>query len=159
MDTWQFKEAADALAALKSAAPNAPETNYLDGYQKFLTGDYDGAVRALSAAAEAQPANGEVKSLEELAAAARDAIKDFREERSPHAVIHYAPEDAVARPYARDTVEAAYEALHADLGFEISRSRSGSSSIAPPPIWRRSPRCRWPRWRAPEQSRFASGRA
>jgi Flp pilus assembly protein TadD len=121
LDTWQFKEAAAALAALKSAAPNTATTNYLDGYQKFLTGDYDGAVRALSAAAESQPANGEVKSLKELAAAARDAIKDFREERSPHAVIHYAPEDAVLAPYARDTVEAAYQALHADLGFEISQ--------------------------------------
>ena len=121
LDTWQFKEAAAALAALKSAAPNAAATNSLDGYQKFLTGDYDGAVRALSAAAEAQPANGEVKSLKELAAAARDAIKDFREERSPHAVIHYAPEDAVLAPYARDTIEAAYQALHADLGFEIAQ--------------------------------------
>ncbi len=121
LDAWQFKEAAAALATLKSAAPGAPETNFLDGYQKFLAGDYDGAVHALSAASDAQPANGEIKSLKELAAAARDAIKDFREERSSHAVIHYAPEDAALVPYARDTVEAAYAALHADLGFEIAQ--------------------------------------
>lgn len=121
LDTWQFKEAVPALAALKSAAPNAPETHYLDGYQKFLTGDYEGAVQALGAAAGAAPENGEVKSLKDLAAAARDAIKDFREERSPHAIIHYASEDAVLAPYARDTVEAAYAALHADLGFELAQ--------------------------------------
>ncbi|HVV50239.1 MAG TPA: hypothetical protein VHO06_11305 [Polyangia bacterium] len=121
LDTWQFKEAASALASLKAAAPNAPETHYLDGYHKFLTGDYDGAVHALSTALAAEPDNAEVKSLEGLAAAARDAIKDFREERSPHAVIHYAPEDAVLAPYARDTLEAAYAALHADLGFELAQ--------------------------------------
>jgi tetratricopeptide (TPR) repeat protein len=121
LDTWQFKDAAAALAALESAAPNAPETSYLDGYHKFLTGDYDGAVKALSAAAVAAPENGEVKSLKDLAAAARDAIKDFRQERSAHAVIFYAPEDAVLAPYARDTVEAAYAALHADLGFELAQ--------------------------------------
>jgi tetratricopeptide (TPR) repeat protein len=118
LDTWQFKDAAVELKALEAAAPNAPETHLLEGYQRFLTGDYDGAVRALTAAAEAQPENGETKSLRELAAAARDAIKDFREERSPHAIIHYAPEDAALAPYARDTVEAAYAALHADLGFD-----------------------------------------
>ncbi len=121
LDGWQFKEAAAALATLKRAAPGAPETNFLDGYQKFLSGDYDGAVHALSAASDAQPANGEIKSLKDLAAAARDAIKDFREERSPHAIIHYAPEDAALVPYARDTIEAAYAALHADLGFEIAQ--------------------------------------
>jgi tetratricopeptide (TPR) repeat protein len=118
LDGWQFQEAASELKALQTAAPNAPETHFLEGYQKFLTGDYDGAVRALGAAADAQPGNGEVKSLKELAAAARDAIKDFREERSAHAIVHYAPEDAALAPYARDTVEAAYAALHADLGFE-----------------------------------------
>jgi tetratricopeptide (TPR) repeat protein len=118
LDTWQFKEAAAALAALETAAPNAPATSYLQGYHKFLTGDYDGAVRALSTAASAAPENGELKSLKDLAAAARDAIKDFREERSAHAIVHYAPEDAVLAPYARDTVEAAVAALHADLGFE-----------------------------------------
>ena len=118
LDAWQFREAASELKTLEIAAPNAPQTHFLEGYEKFLTGDYEGAVRALGAAADAQPDNGETKSLKELAAAARDAIKDFREERSPHAIIHYAPEDAALAPYARDTVEAAYAALHTDLGFE-----------------------------------------
>ena len=118
LDAWRFKDAATALAALEKAAPNAPETAYLTGYQKFLTGDYDGAVRALATAAQAAPSNPEIRSLAELARAARDAVKDHKEERSAHVIIRYAPEDAVLMPYARDTLEAAYAALHADLGFE-----------------------------------------
>ena len=60
----------------------------------------------------------EARGLAELAKAARDAVREFKEERSAHAVIRYAPEDAVLAPYARDTVEAAAAALHEDLGFE-----------------------------------------
>jgi len=118
LDAWRFKDAATALAALEKTAPNAPETAYLTGYQKFLTGDYDGAVRALATAVQAAPSNPEIRSLAELARAARDAVKDDKEERSAHVIIRYAPEDAVLMPYARDTLEAAYAALHADLGFE-----------------------------------------
>jgi tetratricopeptide (TPR) repeat protein len=118
LDAWQFKDAAAALADLERAAPNAPETAFLLGYQKFLTGDYDGAMRAIAVAAQAAPDNPEIRSLAELARAARDAIKDYREERSAHVIIRYAPEDAVLMPYARDTLEAAYAALHTDLGFD-----------------------------------------
>jgi tetratricopeptide (TPR) repeat protein len=118
LSAWRFKDAAAALATLEKAAPNAPETQYLVGYQKFLTGDYDGAVRALGAAEQAAPSNPEIRSLAELARAARDAVQDDREERSAHVVVRYAAEDAVLMPYARDTLEAAYAALHADLGFD-----------------------------------------
>jgi tetratricopeptide (TPR) repeat protein len=117
LDGWHFKEAAAALAALQRAAPEAPDTKYVDGYHKFLTGDYEGAVRALEAASSAPTAPPEARSLEDLAKAARDAVREFGEERSPHAVIRYAPEDAVLAPYARDTIEAAAAALHDDLGF------------------------------------------
>ncbi len=113
LDSWRFQEAATALAALRRAAPDAPATKYVDGYYKFLTGDYDGAVRALDAAASLP----EARTLDDLAKAARDAVREFREERSAHAIIRYAPEDAVLAPYARDTVEAAVAALHDDLGF------------------------------------------
>ncbi|MES1164645.1 MAG: hypothetical protein ABUR63_02715, partial [Verrucomicrobiota bacterium] len=53
LDSWRFKEAAAALGALRRVAPEAPETKFADGYHKFLTGDYEGAVRALEAAAAA----------------------------------------------------------------------------------------------------------
>ena len=61
-------------------------------------------------------------------------------------------------PYARDTLEAAYKALHDDLGFEaempirveLYRSPSDLAAV---------PRCRRRKWRARGRSRFASGRA
>jgi tetratricopeptide (TPR) repeat protein len=118
LEAWRFHDAAVALAALQKSAPSAPETIYLTGYQNFLTGDYAGAVKALSTAAQAAPGTPEIRSLLELATAARDAVKDHLEERSAHVIIRYAPEDAVLMPYARDALEAAYAALHADLGFE-----------------------------------------
>jgi len=117
LDAWRFKEAAAALATLQHSAPDARDTKYVDGYHKFLTGDYEGAVRALEAATAGASPPPEARSLQDLAKAARDAVREFREERSAHAVIRYAPEDAVLAPYARDTVEAAVAALHDDLGF------------------------------------------
>src|SRR4051794_26827883 len=87
LDTWRFHEAETALAALQKAAPTAPETGYLDGYRKFLHGDYEGSVRALAAAAQAVPAGTQtaltvnIRGLTELAKNAADAIKDHREER------------------------------------------------------------------------------
>jgi tetratricopeptide (TPR) repeat protein len=118
LDGWRFGPARAALVELDREAPAAPETKYLDGYERFLTGDYAGAVRALSAASQAAPANPTVRSLAELAKAARDAIADFQEDRSPQLVIRYATEDAVLVPYARETLQAALAALKADLGFE-----------------------------------------
>jgi Flp pilus assembly protein TadD len=118
LDAWHFAEADAALAALRKTAPNAPEVAYLDGYSRFMHGDYDGAAHALATAAQAPNASPDVKMLADLAKEARDAIKDHKEERSPHIVIRYPAEDAVLVPYARDTLEAAYQALHDDLGFD-----------------------------------------
>ena len=50
-DSWRFGEADAALAALRKSAPAAPEVSYLDGYSRFMHGDYDGAARALTGAA------------------------------------------------------------------------------------------------------------
>ena len=118
LDAWRFNEADAALMALRKTAPNFPEVIYLDGYSKFMHGDYDGAAKALATAAQAPNASPDVKMLAELAKEARDAIKDHKEERTAHIVIRYPAEDAVLVPYARDTLEAAYQALHDDLGFD-----------------------------------------
>jgi len=118
LDAWRFGEADTALEALRKAAPNAPEVAYLDGYNRFMRGEYDAAAQALATAAQAQNASPDVKMLAELAKEARDAVKEHKEERSAHVVIRYPPEDAVLVPYARDTLEAAYQALHDDLGFD-----------------------------------------
>jgi len=119
LDAWRFREAETALEALKKSTPvSSPEIAYLDGYDKFLRGDYAAAVQALTAAAQAMPQNIDVKMLADLAGEARDAVKDHKEERSEHVIIRYAPEDAVLVPYARETLEAAYKTLHDDLGFD-----------------------------------------
>jgi hypothetical protein len=142
LDAWRFREAEAALGTLKKNAPNAPETGYVDGYLKFLRGDYDASVRALTAAAEKLPAAAHapaqsspqqsvhpnvafsaqlqvnVRGLADLAKEARDAVKDHKENVASNIVIRYAPEDAVLVPYARETLEAATKALREDLGFE-----------------------------------------
>ena len=53
LDAWRFGQADAALEALRKTAPNAPEVSYLDGYSKFMHGDYDGAAHALATAAHA----------------------------------------------------------------------------------------------------------
>ena len=74
----------------------------------------------LTAATKA-PNNADVRRFAAaMAKEAQAAIKDHREEKSPHTIIRYAPEDAVLVPYAQATVEAAYQALHEDLGFEVT---------------------------------------
>jgi Flp pilus assembly protein TadD len=118
LDAWRFGEADTELEALRKIAPNSPEVGYLDGYNRFMRGDYDAAARELAIAAQTPNASPDVKMLAELAKEARDAVKDHKEERSAHIVIRYPAEDAVLAPYARDTLEAAYQALHDDLGFD-----------------------------------------
>jgi tetratricopeptide (TPR) repeat protein len=115
LDEWRFTEARAGVAALVQAAPDAPQTLYTDGYLRFLEGDYEGAIRRLAAAA---PADTAARELKNLATEARDAVKDHKEEKFGHFVMRYPPEDAVLVPYARDALEAAYKALHDDLGFE-----------------------------------------
>ena len=157
LDAWRFREAEAALDALKKVAPDVARDRVPGRLRKFLRGDYDGAVPALTTAAQAMPQSMDAKILADLAREARDAVKDHKEERSAHVIIRYAPEDAVLVPYAREALEAAYKTLHDDLGFE-PRCRSASSCIAARPIWPPCRRCRRRRSRAPARSRCASGR-
>jgi tetratricopeptide (TPR) repeat protein len=118
LDEWRFGEARQAIAELARTAPEGANTLYLQGYLRFLEGDYDGSVRNLSAATQADPTDAGARELGGLAKEARDAVKDHREERSGHFVVRYPAEDAVLVPYAIEALEAAYTALHEDLGFE-----------------------------------------
>ena len=118
LDTWRFREAETALGELKKMAPRAPEIPYLEGYQKFLLGDYAGAVVSLDAAIEASPNNPDARALRELSVEARDAIKEHREDNAGSVVIRYPPEDEVLVPYAREALQASVRALGADLGFQ-----------------------------------------
>jgi tetratricopeptide (TPR) repeat protein len=121
LDEWRFDEGRARIADLERAAPGAPATLYLEGYEHFLEGDYDDAIHKLTAALTQAPhdRNGEnVRELQQLATAARDAVKDHKEQRSGHFIIRTPAVDAVLAPYARDALEATYKALHDDLGFE-----------------------------------------
>src|ERR1044071_10468975 len=51
-DEWRFKEGSAALKELVRTAPQAPQTQVMEGYADFLKGDYDGSVKKLAAAIE-----------------------------------------------------------------------------------------------------------
>lgn len=121
LDEWRFAEGRSGVADLVRLAPKASETLYLEGYERFLEGDYAGAVQKLDATLGAGATGtlaANARELRTLASEARDAIKDHKEERFGHFLIRYPAVDAVLVPYAREALEAAYRALHDDLGFE-----------------------------------------
>jgi tetratricopeptide (TPR) repeat protein len=121
LDEWRFTEGRAAVADLERVAPDAASTLYVEGYERFLEGDYAGSEHKLAQALSAgsHDVNAvNAKELRALAAAARDAVKDHKEERFGHFLLRYPAVDAVIVPYAREALEAAYRALHDDLGFE-----------------------------------------
>jgi tetratricopeptide (TPR) repeat protein len=121
LDEWRFKDGGARIADLQRIAPGAPQTLYLEGYEHFLEGDYDDAVAKVQKAIDAglrDQAAVNAKELKDLAAEASAAVKDHKEERSGHFILRTPPVDGVLSPYARDALEAAYRALHDDLGFE-----------------------------------------
>jgi tetratricopeptide (TPR) repeat protein len=120
-DAWRFDEAATALAALARSQPAVPEVLYLQGYERFLAGDYGAAAAKLKTAAARAPQAAPVKELAGLAEAAAEAIKGHDEKRSPHFILRYPPEDAVIADYALEALESAVTALSADLGFVPGR--------------------------------------
>jgi tetratricopeptide (TPR) repeat protein len=121
LDEWRFTEGRAAVQDLVRVAPAASQTLYLEGYLRFLEGDYAGAVQKLEASLAAGPRDSSAvnaRELRGLASEARDAIKDHKEERFGHFIFRYPAVDAVLVPYAREALESAYKALHDDLGFE-----------------------------------------
>jgi tetratricopeptide (TPR) repeat protein len=120
-DNWRFPEATLSLEGLSRAAPNTPEVLYLQGYERFLGGDYPAAVAKLKAASAAAPRAAAIKEMITLAEAAGEAIKGHEERRSAHFVLRFPPEDAVIADYALDALESAIAALGSDLGFVPQR--------------------------------------
>ncbi|HVR00845.1 MAG TPA: hypothetical protein VMT47_01825, partial [Polyangia bacterium] len=121
LDEWRFADGRARVAELVRVAPEAPQTLYVKGYEQFLEGDYADAVHDLEASLAAGPRDASAvnaRELRALAAEARDAIKDHKEERFGHFIVRYPAVDGVLLPYAREALEAAYRALHDDLGFE-----------------------------------------
>jgi tetratricopeptide (TPR) repeat protein len=117
LDEWRFAEGRAHLEELAAKTPGSAELAYLEGYARFLEGDYAAAVTSLEAAAHAAGGDPTVKELLALATAAGDAVKDHKEARSTHFLVRYPVEDTVLVPYALEALESAYGALSADLGF------------------------------------------
>ena len=121
LDEWRFTEGEAALTELERTQGATAEALYLRGYAHFLAGDYAAALVKLRAGSDAAPEDPNIKSLGALAEAADKAIKGHREQRSPHFVLRFPPEDAVLAEYALETLESALAALKADLGFVPQR--------------------------------------
>jgi tetratricopeptide (TPR) repeat protein len=121
LDEWRFVEGEAALAALAAARGGTAEVLYLQGYARFLAGDYPAGVAKLHAALELAPEDVNVKSLGSLVAAADKAIEGHGERRSKHFVLRHPPEDDVLADYALEALEAALDNLSADLGFVPTR--------------------------------------
>ncbi len=120
-DEWRFPEAEAALAELLRGGSVTAETLYLEGYARFLAGDYAAAVAKLRAAVGLAPEDPNLKLLALLAANAGKAIEGHKEVRSAHFILRYPPEDAVLAEDALEGLEAALAALTADLGFAPTR--------------------------------------
>jgi tetratricopeptide (TPR) repeat protein len=120
-DEWRFPEAESALGALVRSQPGAAETLYLEGYARFLSGDYTAAVAKLKAAGQLLPEDPNLKLITALAANAGKAIEGHKEARSAHFILRYPPEDEVLAEDALEGLEAALAALSADLGFVPTR--------------------------------------
>jgi tetratricopeptide (TPR) repeat protein len=121
LDEWRFTEGEAALAELARTRGGTVEVLYLEGYDRFLSGDYPAAQAKLRAAQDQAPEDLGVKSLLGLATAAGKAIEGHKEQRSAHFVLRYPPEDAVLVDYALEGLEAQLAALQADLGFQPIR--------------------------------------
>ena len=159
LDAWQFKEAAAALATLKSAAPGRARDELPrrlpEVPRRRLRRRGPRALRGLRRAAGQRRRSSRSRSWPPpRATPSRTSARSARPTRSSTT----RPRTPRSSP-TRATPSRRRTRRCTPISASRSRSRSGSSSIAPRPIWRRSRRCRWPRWRAPGRSRSASGRA
>ncbi len=120
-NAWRFAEAEAALAVLVHQQAGKPEVLYLEGYGRFLSGDYEGAEAKLKAARDTAPEDEGMKLFTALAHNAAKAITGHKEARSAHFVLRYPAEDEVLSEYALESLEAMLGAMTNDLGFIPSR--------------------------------------
>jgi tetratricopeptide (TPR) repeat protein len=121
LDEWRFVEGEAALTGMATSRGGTAEVLYLEGYAKFLAGDYSAGVAKLHAALELAPEDVNIKSLGALAAAADKAIDGHAEHRSAHFILRHPPEDEVLADYALEALESALANLSSDLGYSPNR--------------------------------------
>ncbi len=117
LEEWRFDEASRLVGPMAAQGPADAVSLALVASVKFHFGDYDGARELFRHAAEA----GAPASLlidQRPAEAAADATRGYRETYSDRFVLRYPPgRDAILEPFAFATLDRAYEALTALLGF------------------------------------------
>jgi hypothetical protein len=115
---WRYEEAREELAALGRTHARDPHQIYLDGYLKFLLGDYASGLARLREAISLNRGADEWKALRDLVAATQRATAGFVSTESTHFVFAYAPgKEAVLVPYASEALEQAWRVLGEDLGY------------------------------------------
>jgi Flp pilus assembly protein TadD len=120
MNEERLDEARKVVGELMKARPGDPDVAFVDGYLKFLDGDYEAAEKRLNDAA-AKKGGGELASeirfYRELARDTGAAVKGFARVEGQHFVVFHAPgKDAVLASYALETLDKAYSAIGGDFG-------------------------------------------
>jgi hypothetical protein len=134
----RFAEGEAALKSLARSKAGNAEVLYLEGYTRFLSGDYPTAVLKLRAALEQAPDDVNIKSVGALAAAAGKAIEGHKEDRSRHFSPALPPEDEVLADYALEALESALGQPELGSGLLPRTGPSTWTSTAAPATWPRS---------------------
>jgi Flp pilus assembly protein TadD len=117
INEWRVTEARNEIAELPSGESG---TVFLDGYLKFLDGDYAKAAELLREATLRLPGRGEIadeaRELRDLAISTEKATHDMKPTAGAHFVVWATAGDQVIVPYALDALEKAYSALADDFG-------------------------------------------
>jgi tetratricopeptide (TPR) repeat protein len=116
----QMTEAAAEVDALVAARPKDGEVAFLDGYMKFLRGEYAAAGERLrEATLKLSPKTElgqEARELRELTASTVEATRSLEAHPGKHFIVYAEKADAILVPYALEALDRAWEALAADFG-------------------------------------------
>ena len=118
---WQFDEARELITALVAKRPESQTSRYLKAELDFLDGRYEQVIVGLDGLKD-EDVDGNVGSLRKLATSSQAATSGFSSEVSAggHFKIFYSGKDKAIVGLTGDVLEAAYEALGADLGHKPS---------------------------------------
>jgi predicted Zn-dependent protease len=119
LSSWDVEAASAALEELLLRYPSSPEVAFLKGRVLFEQGRYDEAARVMQgAAAEAGDSEGMAAEHLRLARAAAEEVRGGETTESAHfRFTAKAEKDRLLAPYALATLEEAFGALTADLGY------------------------------------------
>lgn len=119
LDSWQMKDAGDAVAEYEQEHSGSPESLYLQARLDFFEGRYEQAVQRLDQALTQQQ-RADWKQLRDLIDATRGVTANYERHVSPRGYfeIHVEPgKDKVLLPWAFEALDEAYEALADELGY------------------------------------------